>query len=233
MTRSSIINYMSSYENAIAKSRYINITNNNYSFNLSLFMDTAFINPNTFTLGFKYPQFEYPKPTKLNSTGDSSKEPFSKESLGKIKAISVRLNCRPEDLKALILSESGGNSAAQNKSGATGLIQFMPSIAKEFGTTTNELKKMPAEEQLDYVEKYLASRKSNVGFKKNDKLDASTLYCLVLCPSYAKKGSQEALYVKGSKNYSANKGLDKDRDGKITKIELAQRIDNKLKEYCV
>src|SRR4051812_1834879 len=40
-------------------------------------------------------------------------------------------------------------------SGATGLIQFMPSTARSLGTSTDAMAKMTDVAQLDYVAKYL------------------------------------------------------------------------------
>ena len=59
------------------------------------------------------------------------------EVISKIEDISARLNCKPEDLMAVINAESGFNPKARNKrSGATGLIQFMPRTARGLGTST-------------------------------------------------------------------------------------------------
>lgn len=174
--------------------------------------------------------YEYPKAYK--SGGYTKEHPFSEYSLQKINAISEKIKCKPEDLQALILSESDGKASAYNKtSKAAGLIQFLPSTAKEYGLTTEKLRGMSQEDQLDYVEKYLADRKSWSGFKNSESLDKASLYCLVLCPSYAKKGAKEALYARGSIAYKQNRGLDLNNDGKITKVELAQRIDSKTKEF--
>lgn len=181
--------------------------------------------------GITQPYYQYPQPVMPSEY--SKDKPFSQQSLQKIKAISARLNCSPEDLKALILSESGGNPKAYNKkSKAAGLIQFLPSTAKEYNLTTDQIRNMPQEQQLDYVEKYLADRKKWQSFKQGEKLDQATLYCLVLCPSYAKKGAKESLYKKGSTSYAQNAGLDTDHDGRITKLDLAKRINDKVKEYC-
>ena len=58
---------------------------------------------------------------------------------------------------AVINFESAGtfSPSIQNKySGATGLIQFMPSTAKSLGTSVEALKYMDFLTQLNYVEKY-------------------------------------------------------------------------------
>lgn len=198
--------------------------NDIYSLSHSIFLD------NIFASNFKVPSVNYSKPAKVVEAKASAKSPFSNESLEKIDAISSKLNCKPEDLKTIINAESSGKATAVNrKSGATGLIQFLPSTAKWLGTSTEELKQMPAEKQLDYVEKYLTLMKKSAGFSASDKLDASTLYCLVFSPAHAKKASQAVLYSEGSEAYKLNKGLDKSGKGYITKADLGHRLD----EYSV
>ena len=139
-------------------------------------------------------------------------------------AIAKRLNCDPNDLLAVMYSESSLKPTSVNKSsGATGLIQFMPATAKELGTTTQALKTMSAEEQLVYVEKYLHNAKRIAGFKDNEKIGAGTLYALVYLPGRAKR---DVLASVNENNgyYSGNTPFDINRDGKITKAELAQRL---------
>lgn len=141
--------------------------------------------------------------------------------------VSKRLGCDANVLLGLMMSESGLKSAAVNKSsGATGLIQFMPSTAKSLGTSTAALKQMSAEQQLTYVEKYLSNCKKSAGFKSGDKLNAGTMYTLVFLPAFAKR---EILAAKGDKYYNANAGLDVNRDGKISKEDLAQRVYKYMK----
>src|SRR2546427_796322 len=60
---------------------------------------------------------------------------------------------------AMTFSPSIPNAAG---SGAVGLIQFMPATAQALGTTTDELCRMTAEEQLDFVAKYFAGRKGQL-----------------------------------------------------------------------
>ena len=119
-------------------------------------------------------------------------------------------------------SESGIKSDAVNKqSNATGLIQFMPKTAQGMGTSVERLKKMTPLEQLDYVEKFLKTTKKQAGFSENAKLSAGQLYALVFMPAKAK---QEVFTTKGEKAYNWNKGLDLNKDGKITMTELGQRV---------
>lgn len=70
--------------------------------------------------------------------------------------MSGRLGLDPAALSALIQFESGWNPAAVNpRSGATGLIQFMPATARGLGTTTQALGRLPIRWQLPWVERYL------------------------------------------------------------------------------
>lgn len=140
----------------------------------------------------------------------------------KATAVAKRIGCDPNALMAVMSSESNLKAnIANSRSGATGLIQFMPKTAQNLGTSTSALKKMSAEQQLTYVEKYLQANKKMAGFKQGDKLDSGTLYALVFLPGFAKKN---VLTTRGSKYYNANTGLDVNHDGQITKADLAKRL---------
>ena len=141
--------------------------------------------------------------------------------------VAKRVGCDANVLMGLMMSESGLKAGAVNKSsGATGLIQFMPATARALGTSTSALKQMSAEQQLNYVEKYLQNSKKAAGFKSGDKLDAGSMYTLVFLPAFAKRN---ILATKGDKYYRANAGLDVNKDGSITKSDLAQRVYKYMK----
>lgn len=73
-----------------------------------------------------------------------------------IVSVSERLGIDPHTLANLINFESGGNVKAINPtSGASGLIQFMPSTARRLGTTVEAIRQMSPAQQMVYVEKYL------------------------------------------------------------------------------
>lgn len=140
----------------------------------------------------------------------------------KATAVAKRIGCDPNALMAVMSSESNLKAnIANSRSGATGLIQFMPKTARNLGTSTQALRNMSAEQQLTYVEKYLQANKKMAGFKQGDKLDSGTLYALVFLPGFAKKN---VLTTRGSKYYNANTGLDVNHDGQITKADLAKRL---------
>ena len=123
--------------------------------------------------------------------------------------------------------ETGGtfNPAEKNKagSGATGLIQFMPSTAEGLGTTTDELAKMSRTEQMKYVEKFL----SNKGISGKG---LSDVYMAVLFPAAVGKPDDFVLFGKGAmsgytgKAYEQNKGLDANNDGSVTKAEASAKV---------
>lgn len=76
----------------------------------------------------------------------------------KIVAVSDALGLHdPAMLTNVIAFESQGfNPAITNPTGpgATGLIQFIPRVARELGTTTAKLREMSAIEQMDVVQRY-------------------------------------------------------------------------------
>lgn len=141
--------------------------------------------------------------------------------LNRVKQIAAKINCDYKDLLAIMHSESGLNSKAVNRNGgATGLIQFMPSTAKALGTTTDALKNMTPIQQLDYVEKFFEMNLRNTKMQ-GKRLSAGDLYTLVFMPA---KVHGEVICQAGSKEYAANKGLDANKDGVVTKSELGNRV---------
>lgn len=105
----------------------------------------------------------------------------------------------PEKVKAIIGPESGGRANARNKdSGATGLIQFLPSIAEDMGTSTEELAKMSATEQLPFVMRYLSDRGVTSDSPPEDYAMA------VAAPNFIGKPPETVVYPKGSKAWEQN-----------------------------
>ena len=147
----------------------------------------------------------------------------------KHKAIGIarRLEMDPNHLMAIIAFETGRSfdPAETNRagSGATGLIQFMPSTARQLGTSTDRLARMDAVAQLDYVEKYLTPYAGKM-------TDLPSAYMAVLYPRAVDKQPDYVLFRKGSKAYKLNRGLDADRNGQITKAEAANKVSAMLAE---
>lgn len=152
---------------------------------------------------------------------------YGPEFLKRVKQIAKNLNCNYRDLLAIMNSESGINAKTVGKNGASGLICFMPeyfNVAK--------IRKMSPMEQLDFVESTIKSAKKIAGFASNAKLSKGDLYALVFLPGRA---GNEVLCQKGERGkdgrllnyYESNSELDYNGDKKITKEEMATRIDKK------
>lgn len=141
----------------------------------------------------------------------------------KVDEMAKRLGVKAQDLMRIMSFETGGTfdpRARNKKSGATGLIQFMPSTAKWLGTSTSQLANMSAEDQLDYVFTYLTKMK--VGQMPSDGI--GDLYMAVLWPAAVGKPGEYVLMRDGTKAYDQNEGLDINNDGRITKDEAARKV---------
>jgi LysM repeat protein len=147
----------------------------------------------------------------------------------KVIEIAKGLGTEPDYLMAAMAFESGETFSPSVKngagSGATGLIQFMPKTAMTLGTTTADLAKMSAEQQLDYVEKYFAPYRGKLS-------TIDDVYMAILYPAALGKEHSHVLFDKEHKKkaYKQNAGLDADHDGKITKAEASHHVRNKLKK---
>lgn len=78
----------------------------------------------------------------------------------KLIQITSELGMKPEDLLAIMVSESGIQSDAHNPGGASGLIQFMPESLKGVGYqgTPAEFRQTSGEEQLQYIKRYIQDK---------------------------------------------------------------------------
>jgi hypothetical protein len=89
-------------------------------------------------------------------------------------------------LMAVMALETEGtfDPTTDNGIGFVGLIQFGEDAASDLGTTREDLVKMTALAQLDYVEKWIA--------RKKDKIKCITdLYLSILLPVKTGKGSEK------------------------------------------
>lgn len=141
----------------------------------------------------------------------------------KVCTISDQIGCDPNDLMACMAFETGETFSASvknKKSGATGLIQFMPATATGLGTTTAALAAMSPEAQLDYVARYF---RWHPGVKTLE-----DLYMAILWPRAVGKPDGYLLFAEPSVQYKQNKGLDSDKDGRVTKWEATAAVRAKL-----
>ena len=139
---------------------------------------------------------------------------------------SVTVEKLTNDFIACMAWESGGTFSPSIKngagSGATGLIQFMPSTAKGLGTTTTKLAKMSQIEQLNYVYKYFLPYKGKLA-------NLGDVYMAILWPLGVAKPDSYVLWEKSKKptTYRQNIGLDVNKDGSITRAECLIKINER------
>lgn len=141
--------------------------------------------------------------------------------------IAETLELNPDDLMSCMAWESAESFRADIKnaagSGATGLIQFMPSTAVSLGTSTAKLARMTPEDQLNWVYRYFK------GYKGQLK-SVEDLYMAILWPAAVGKTNDFVLWNKATKptTYRQNAGLDLNKNGSITKGEAAAKVREKL-----
>lgn len=133
--------------------------------------------------------------------------------------VASRLGIPASWLTAVIQFETGGtfSPAITNSIGATGLIQFLPSTARQLGTTVESLRTMSGPEQMEYVYQYLAPYRGRMW-------SIEDAYMAVLWPAAVGKPQDYVLFRNPSAAYIANKGLDINRDGVVTKQEAASMV---------
>lgn len=141
----------------------------------------------------------------------------------KLAQLARALGTNVDWLAAVMSFETKGtfNPAQPNLagSGATGLIQFLPSTARRLGTSTAALARMSAEEQLDWVWKYLrgfAGRLSNL----------RDTYLAVFMPDAMGKAPEDIIIRESDGlTYSQNIGFDPPpRKGFITVADITSSI---------
>ncbi|GGL15917.1 tape measure protein [Deinococcus radiotolerans] len=146
--------------------------------------------------------------------------PGGSASIAALTGVAQRLGIDPQALLAVAFKESSLNPAALNSaSGASGLIQFLPSTAKGLGTTADAIRAMTPEQQAPYIERYL--RQAGVGAGSS----LEQIYAAVFAGSASKTG--RVLYTQqDGKAYTDNAGLDLNKDGQITSQEAALAAAN-------
>ncbi|MCA8078206.1 SH3 domain-containing protein [Burkholderia cepacia] len=163
----------------------------------------------------------------------------------KVMEISEDLRVDPDYLMSCMAFETGETFRPDIRnaagSGATGLVQFMPSTAVGLGTTTDKLSKMTAVEQLEYVHRYFLPSKGRLR-------ELEDVYMHILYPAAVGKPGEYVIadkyvredsgVIKIDKNgnkiinkiYVQNIGLDVDGNEKITKTEAASKVREKYEK---
>jgi hypothetical protein len=156
------------------------------------------------------------------TNGTKVSEEDTKAFLIKLNEISKKYEgTTPEDFLTLFIKENGlkdgvllldqkSNATTDSKGGrARGLIQFVPSTAKGLGLNQELTATMKPVEQLDFVDKYYEPYKDSI--KDYESLYLSTFYPAAL-------GADDNFVIgEGEQTaYTSNKGVDVNKDGKIT-----------------
>lgn len=147
------------------------------------------------------------------------------EFVDKVRQVASQLAIQPEWLMVVMYKESELKPWAKNpKSTASGLIQWLESTAtKQHGVTTAQIRDMDGLEQLrlvyDYYKPYKAKLKS-----------LTDTYLAVHYPKGIGKATSYVLYSSGSDAYNANRGLDRNKDGKVTVSDVTDWLGNQQYE---
>ena len=152
---------------------------------------------------------------------------YRDEFVKKVQSISSQLSIDPNWLMAIMFWESAGTfspSVQNKKTGATGLIQFMPNTANGLGTSTTELKKMSAVEQLDYVYKYYLPYKGKI----KNYIDTYFVTFFPLAIGKPDDFVLEAKNISASLLASQNPAFDVNKDGKVQVWEVKKVMLEKL-----
>lgn len=163
-------------------------------------------------------------------------ERLSDSDLAALKLTADELGIPVDSLAAVMSMEGGFNPQAYNKSsGATGILQFLPSTARMLGTTVEELREMTFQQQLPYVVKFFEGNRCT-GVE-----DPGEVYICVFCPALkdkpedfivAQTGVQEGSFcapsVPQDRVYTQNRGLDINQDGIISAGEIRNKARNRL-----
>jgi hypothetical protein len=150
----------------------------------------------------------------------------SREFRDKIRDIAAEVETSPSWLMAAMAFETGRTFSPSVKnpgSSATGLIQFMETTAASLGTSTEALARMTALEQLDYVLAYFRPFKGRLG-------TLADVYMAILWPAAVGQPDDYPVFQDKRSAYAANRGLDIDHDGVVTKRECVAFVEKLLAE---
>ena len=150
----------------------------------------------------------------------------SPEFRDKVRTIAASIGTSPSWLMACMAFETGKTFSPWVRnpgSSATGLIQFMESTAQGLGTSTAALAGMSAVEQLDYVWDYFKPFTGRLG-------SLADCYMAILYPAAVGKPDDYVVFADKHAAYAANKALDIDHDGAITKRECTAFVEKCLSD---
>lgn len=163
----------------------------------------------------------------MNGASDDRSADLPDQFFGELVRVGASLCCQPDDLLAVMATESEVRPDAQHRSSrATGLIQFMPTTLRGLGWTDgpDAFRRLPAVEQLIYVQKYFQP------FVRHGLGSSGRLYQATFLPGTLARGAHPQTVVCAKDGpfadaYAANTNLDADGDGAITVGDLTTSID--------
>lgn len=136
-------------------------------------------------------------------------------------AIGLDVSDRVHYMMACMAFETGRtfSPSIQNQGGAPyyGLIQWGKMAAADVKMTVEQLVKLTAVQQLDYVEQWFRPYKGRL-------TTLSDCYLRIFMPKYVGKAEDSVIAVRGTATYRQNAGLDVDGDGDIEKQEAAYMV---------
>lgn len=138
--------------------------------------------------------------------------------------MALGLGLDPSFIAACMAIETGHTYSPSIRNpftGATGLIQFMPTTARAMGTTVDALARMNATEQLEWVRRFFRPYASRI--RPNVPGD---YYLAVFFPSHIGRDPSTVIYSAGDTGYAQNVGLDRNGDGVITVGDVTGTVNN-------
>lgn len=169
-------------------------------------------------------ELNLPRRTARCGEGLVFEELVSRGFAGRVRTMARRLRMDPDHLMAVMHYETAGTfrpSIVNPRSRAVGLIQFLPSTARRMGTSTPQLRRQSAIEQLAWVERYLSHFRGRMRTIED-------AYLAVFTPAGIGRAGGYVLHRRGETAYRRNLGHDRDRDGRITVREVGANARRRL-----
>lgn len=127
---------------------------------------------------------------------------------------------------ACMAFETGGTFQADARnlagSGTVGLLQFSPAAVLAMGSSTLRLAAMSPETQLEYVRKFFRPYRRRIK-------SLPDMYMAILMPKMT-GASPHAMLSSRGEPYRKNSGIERGNDGMVTKLDAAEKVQERLKE---
>lgn len=145
------------------------------------------------------------------------------------------LGCPAIWLVCFFYNESGLNSHATNSIGAAGLNQMLPATLQQYGITSAQYAAGSVAYQLGIMKKFFSAIRGRI--KRAADLYLFNFFPAAVINNYSmdyaigEAGNFEVIYgMSKDKIYQQNKGLDYNKDGKITRKDFTDGFEAKYDE---